>query len=459
MKTNNTEAIEAGREQSLNEEFVPNTVYEGEAVMAAAAEETLAGEPAEPELALQEEHEMSTSADAAANTAGDEPPTEKPKKTRRNAKKADLDIEADADNEMPAVESAPAEDQPESVAADEPADTEAAIEADAMEEAETAVETVPAETTEADPVPDAQPASQATQGRLRRARRRTDAVTIDGGISALTDEARKRSDLIDLTESLRSKIILSGYIHGVESIGDSNVPSYAVVYHGAYKIVIPVEELVTVPDDAEQNYISAVLARRLGAEIEFIVKGIDEKAGMAAASRLDAMRIRRREFFIRKDEEGNTLLREGSEAEARIVCVLRRGIFVELFGVESFIPLVELSHLRINNATDHFSVGERVLVKILSISNIENGNIRLELSVRQANEDVILRALERYIPGNLYAGVVSMISPTGVFVAFEDVSCLCSFPPRGRPTIGAKVCVRIRGVNIEKRRLWGLIVR
>lgn len=72
-------------------------------------------------------------------------------------------------------------------------------------------------------------------------------ISIDGGRSELTVEAKNRQNLIDLSESMRSGRILTGIVAGIEQ-PDSNVPlSYAVLYHGAYKVIIPASEMVRHP--------------------------------------------------------------------------------------------------------------------------------------------------------------------------------------------------------------------
>ena len=46
----------------------------------------------------------------------------------------------------------------------------------------------------------------------------------------------------------------------------------------------------------------------------------------------------------------------------------------------------------------------------------------------------------------------------GVFVALDGgIDCLCSYPKRGRPPRGARVTVRILGINHETNRIWGAI--
>lgn len=291
----------------------------------------------------------------------------------------------------------------------------------------------------------------------RRPRRRT-VVSLDGQRSELTPEARRRQDIIDLSESMKSQRVITGTIAGIERMDESPDLAYAVVYHGAFKVIIPASEMFEFDEDAADNYRGATLSRRLGAEIDYVVKGIETDAGVAAGSRLEAMRQRRREYYLDTDRNGHHQLEAGDIAEARVVSVIRPGAFVELFGIEQFIPLEELSYLRWVDATPHFRIGDRVLVKILELDRSDRNNISLKLSVKQAGEDAFKQAISRFKVGNIYVGNVTMITAVGVFVSFENVSCLCQFPKRKRPAIGSPVTVRILGADLERLRLWGAIV-
>jgi ribosomal protein S1 len=200
-----------------------------------------------------------------------------------------------------------------------------------------------------------------------------------------------------------------------------------------------------------------MVSKRLGAEVDFIVKGVDE-TGIAAASRLEAMAAKRKEYYFGTDRDGNNLLHDGINAEARVVSVIRAGIFVDLFGVETYIPLRELSYQRGVDAAAKFQAGQRVLVKILSIDRSNRNMIQVSVSVKQATDNPYEKALRKYLPGNRYVGSVSMVDTNGVFVSLDGgVDCLCSYPKRGRPPRGARVTVRIIGVNHEANRIWGAI--
>ena len=175
---------------------------------------------------------------------------------------------------------------------------------------------------------------------------RTPVIAIDERLVAQTDEEKLRDNLIDLVESLKSNVLLSGTVQGVEQ-SPNNPYSLAVIYHGEFKILIPANEFMEVPDETHgqspETVLNYMMTRRMGAEVDYVIKGIDANARIAAASRLEAMRIKRRQYYFATDRDGNNIIHSGINAEARVVSVIRAGIFVDLFGLETYIPLKERS--------------------------------------------------------------------------------------------------------------------
>lgn len=303
-----------------------------------------------------------------------------------------------------------------------------------------------------------------TTTRWKRVNTRTavNVLSIDEHRTVETEADKARNDLLDLIESMKTQKILTGTIQGVEQPEDNPSRSLAVIYHGDFKVIIPAEEAVLPPEDnrgrSQEDVMHYTLTKRLGAEVDYIVKGIDPQSGVAVASRLEAMAAKRKEYYFGTDRDGNNILYEGVCAEARIVSVIRAGIFVDLFGLEIYIPLRELSYQRLLDASSQFQPGQRVLVKILSIDRSDRNHIKASASVKQAGENPYEKALRRFSVGNRYVGTVSMVDTTGVFVALDGgVDCLCSYPKRGRPPRGARVTVRILGLNMESNRIWGAI--
>ena len=312
--------------------------------------------------------------------------------------------------------------------------------------------------------PDSESQSDSTPAAATPRRRRSRAnaiVSIDESRSVETSADKHNNNLLDLVESMKSKKILSGMIQGIERSAENSSLSYAVIYHGDFKVIIPAEELTEPPADFRDrspgDVMHYMITKRLGAEVDYIVKGVD-KNGMAAASRLEAMAAKRKEYYFGTDRDGNNLLYEGINAEARVVSVIRAGIFVDLFGVETYIPLRELSYQRGVDAAAQFQPGQRVLVKILSIDRSNRNKIEVAASVKQATENPYEKALRKYMPGSRYVGTVSMVDTNGVFVSLEGgIDCLCSYPKRGRPPRGSRVTVRVIGINHEANRIWGAI--
>ena len=299
--------------------------------------------------------------------------------------------------------------------------------------------------------------------RKRRASARSQpVVSIDERPTVETEADKAKNDLLDLLESQKTGRILTGTIQGVERPADNPSRSLAVIYHGEFKVMIPAEEAVEPPADYRgrlpEDVLHYMLTKRLGAEVDYIVKGIDPKSGLAVASRLEAMKSKRKAYYLGTDRDGNNLLYSGVCAEARIVSAIRAGIFVDLFGLEIYIPLRELSYQRWMDAAAYFQPRQRILVKVLEVDRSDRNQIKATASVKQAGENPYEKALRRYSVGNRYVGTVSMVDTNGVFVALDGgIDCLCSYPKRGRPPRGSRVTVRILGINNDSNRIWGAI--
>ncbi len=305
----------------------------------------------------------------------------------------------------------------------------------------------------------AEEAAKRASGKRRAVKPVQTITSIDPERTVETDDDREKMDLLDLTESLKSGKILSGTLQGVENTKDDVV---AVLYHGSYKILIPALETIKQPSDyrgiSPIKYHEALLIRRLGAEIDYIVKGIDKDARIAVASRREAMNSKCRRFYFGYNRDGKKYIEIGTCVEARVVAAIRTGIFADVFGIETFINLKELSYRRIMDASEYYQPGQRILVKVTEL-DVSNGTVnKIKVSIKQATENPYETALRRYIVGNQYVGTVSFIDTTGVFVTLEGgIECLCPYPLRGRPPRGARVTVKILGINKDINRIWGKI--
>ena len=289
----------------------------------------------------------------------------------------------------------------------------------------------------------------------------TEILAIDDELGVQTELEKDRDKFLDLIESLKTGRYLTDRIQGVEKHSDGGMPR-AVIYHGDYKVILMASMVVDLPRDLRDRTPNEMylymLQKRLGSEIDYVVKGIDQNTGMAVASRKEAMATKRRHYYLNLTREGTFRVYEGLVCETRVISVIPDGIFVELFGIDVYIPLRELSHTRIPDAMGYFEPGDRILVKITKLDRSDPKDIYVAASVKQVATNPTEKALEKIDVGGNYAGTVTMIDQTGIFVQLDmGAECKCKFPLRARPPIDARVIVAIDGVSMETKSVWGKI--
>ena len=134
-----------------------------------------------------------------------------------------------------------------------------------------------------------------------RRRRKADApvLTIESGDEIETEDAREAAAWHEIHNAYRTRRILSAPLGGIEQT-DSDKTIAVVAYNG-FRIVIPLKEMMVMPNAANSTESMVVrqmklLGNMLGAEIDFVILGIDSKTRSVVASRREAM-MRKRQLF------------------------------------------------------------------------------------------------------------------------------------------------------------------
>jgi small subunit ribosomal protein S1 len=108
-------------------------------------------------------------------------------------------------------------------------------------------------------------------------------------------------------------------------------------------------------------------------------------------------------------------LSEGKTISGRVVKIIDQGVFVELEGVEGFVPISELSWGRVKYSSDVVNVGDEITVVVLKIDE----NERILLSLKQGKPDPWAFVQDKYESGTKAMGKVVSIMDFGVFVELE----------------------------------------
>ena len=142
-----------------------------------------------------------------------------------------------------------------------------------------------------------------------RRRRKADApvLTIESGDEIETEDAREAAAWHEIHNAYRTRRILSAPLGGIEQTDSGK--TIAVVDYNGFRIAIPLKEMMVAPTAANSTDSMAVrqmklLGNMLGAEIDFVILGIDSKSRSVVASRREAMMRKRQLFYFLYEKYG-----------------------------------------------------------------------------------------------------------------------------------------------------------
>lgn len=253
--------------------------------------------------------------------------------------------------------------------------------------------------------------------------------------NALYQERKAVQDEFQASLDINSRVKLKGTLVGTSFLnvkqGEPPLVLALVSYKGTI-VKIPAHDFLLPYKDKEtgewipytrQNFsvetIKKTLKRRLDSEVDFRITKILSD-GTAIGSRVLAMEELKDYWWIKsvaktKSSEGNPVpyIRAGITAKPRIVTVVNSGIYIELLGVESFIPTQELGHIYIDSAKDLYRTGQTIDVVITKVVR-EDNNIMFWASNRLASLNIFREDFEHVNRGDTYRGEV-------IFALFDKV--------------------------------------
>ena len=251
-------------------------------------------------------------------------------------------------------------------------------------------------------------------------------LTINVGGEAQTDNERAEIVWHEIRTSHIARRTLTGMLGGIEQL--ENGTTVAIVDYKGYRIVLPLKEMGILTlngmhPDKYKEYVSRqqkLLNNMLGADIDFIVKGIDHETRSVVASRKDAMLKKRKTFYMEHNEDGSYKIYNGRIVQARVLAVAEKGIRVEIFGVECSIMARDLSWDWIGDAHDRFSVGDHILVRVLSVERESLENITVTADVKSVTEPDRRPNLSLCRVQSKYAGRVTDVHNGVIYVRLTN---------------------------------------
>lgn len=261
------------------------------------------------------------------------------------------------------------------------------------------------EETEPSPRPRGRPRRRAAAEAVTPAAdpRRDRVLTIEARDEVQTAEEREAIIWHEIQNAHWTRRILTGTLDGVERT-ESGL-TVAVVNYKGFRVAIPVKEMLLftgkVPSGAEfqelMSRMRGILTARLGSEIDFVVKGHENKSRSVVASRRDAMYRKRQTFYLDKDERGEPMIYEGRVVQARVVAVAEKVVRVEVFGVEC-----------------------AILARVQKITGTTAEDLTITADVRSTSADTAADDLKKCVRQGRYAGRVTDVRGGVLYVRLNN---------------------------------------
>ena len=280
----------------------------------------------------------------------------------------------------------------------------------------------------------------------------TSILTISADADIETPESIEDTNWHELQNAYRTKKILTGTLGGIEKLERDG--TIAIVYYKDQRIVIPLSEMmINLKEDASSDYgellnrQNKILGNMLGAEIDFLIKGIDNKSRSVAASRKDAM-LKKRQIFYLPDANGTSRVCEGRIVQARVIAVAEKTVRTEIFGVEYSIPARDLSYDWMGDATENYHVGDQILVRITSVSISSVTDISVKADVKSVLGNTSVENLQKCKVQGKYIGTITDIHKGTVFIRLNiGVNAIA----HSCYMLGAEIDFLIKGIDNKSR--------
>lgn len=213
----------------------------------------------------------------------------------------------------------------------------------------------------------------------------------------------------------------------------------------SFKVFLPGSQIDVRPVSNFDEFVGQTLTVK-------IIQHDDKGIVVSRRTHLEEERKVQKKETLSQIEEGNTI-------SGTVVKIIDRGAFVDIGGLEGFIPLSEVSWGRIKTPKDIIEEGEELEVQIIKIEN-ERVTLSLKETLTDPWEDITLK----YKLGSIVRGKVVSTTDFGIFVELEpgveglvhisELSWTKNFRhPKEIVDTGTTLEVKVLDINPEDKRI------
>lgn len=306
--------------------------------------------------------------------------------------------------------------------------------------------------------------AEEVQERERRASGRPQGILTVDASGASAEQDVEDAAWHELVNAYRTRRILSGNLGGIERLDGGWV--VAVVYYKGCRILIPMEEMmINLEGDGREkadslNRQTRLANNMLGAQMDFMIRDLDEKSGSVAASRKEAMLRKRQQFYL-PQQDSPPMIVPGRTVEARVIAVAPKAVRLEVFGVECSLKARDMTWEWLSDANEKFAIGDVVGVVVKKVSGDSIEAMKVEVSAKEAKVNVNKENLMRLRRQGKYVGRVTDVYKGTYFICLNcrvnAVAHSCN--TASLPGQGDEVGFLVTRINEDREVAEGIITR
>ena len=273
----------------------------------------------------------------------------------------------------------------------------------------------------------------------------------------LTEEQRKEWNAI--YASYRSASVLTGRVMGIDinkipvrnektGIVETKEISCLVIVSYRVKVLIPEQEIWYDGNSRPSH----VLKSMAGAEIDYVINGIDREGECCTASRRIALDIRRRAFKRITNKVGKKM-------PISVLAVGKTRMLASMSGYDITLSQKDLSYAMISDLRERYHTGKDLMAVVKNYDEESDGVV---ISVKDAQPHPFDGADSRHPIRSRRASSITGKYKGGVFCKLEDnLDCLCTYSPSQYDenfNVGDEVIIAITKFDYRKKQVYGKIV-
>lgn len=284
-----------------------------------------------------------------------------------------------------------------------------------------AADEAPPQSESSDKEPDEPEAEEPPKRRVRKG-----ILTIEAGDVIESPEEQDEIAWHEIQNAYRSKRILTGTLGGVERTkAKTNV---CIIYYKNIRVTIPYSEMmIRLPEDMQSDYGSVkertdkIINNMLGADIDFIVHGLDKPTRAVVASRKSAMMKKRERYYFRQDTTtGLAQVHEGRIVQARVIATTPVAVRADVFGIEISVRAADLSWDWIGDVTEKYYVGDKILLRILEVKGDSPETLSVKADGKSVYPDTARNNLSKCVVQGKYVGSVTNVNKGAVYIQLAN---------------------------------------